>query len=101
MSIAKALTALDTQRNNLAANLVTKGVEATNTETLGELVPKVLNISSGYDTSDATATEEDIVTGKIAYIASGKVIGTHSCGGGSVPFSFVNYEIIATSISYV
>lgn len=47
MSIATALIALDTQRDNLAANLVTKGVAATNAETLAQLVPKVLNITSG------------------------------------------------------
>ena len=58
MSIATALAALDTQRDNLAANLTTKGVTASNTETLAQLVPKVLDIESGggYDTSDATAT---------------------------------------------
>lgn len=47
MSLATALIALDTQRNNLAANLTTMGVTAANTETLAQLVPKVLNIESG------------------------------------------------------
>ena len=47
MSLATALTALATQRDNLAANLTTMGVTAANTETLAQLVPKVLNIESG------------------------------------------------------
>lgn len=47
MSLATALIALDTQRDNLAANLTTMGVTAANTETLAQLVPKVLNIESG------------------------------------------------------
>ena len=50
MSLATALTALDTQRDNLAANLTTMGVTASNTETLAQLVPKVLNIESGGGT---------------------------------------------------
>ena len=50
MSLATALTALNTQRDNLAANLTTMGVTASNTETLAQLVPKVLNIESGGGT---------------------------------------------------
>ena len=47
MSIATELVKLNTQRNNLAANLTTKGVTASSSETLAELVPKVLDISGG------------------------------------------------------
>lgn len=47
MNISAALAALDTQRNKLAANLVTKGVTAAATETLAVLVPKVLTITTG------------------------------------------------------
>ena len=47
MSIATAIVALETQRDNLAANLVLKGVSATETETLSSLVPKVLSIKTG------------------------------------------------------
>ena len=41
------LNKLVTQKNTLADNLVTKGVDATHDETLETLVPKVLEISSG------------------------------------------------------
>lgn len=44
MSIAKYLTALDEQRDALARNLVTMGVQASETEKLNTLVPKVLQI---------------------------------------------------------
>ena len=44
---AEYLNKLVTQKNTLADNLVTKGVDATHDETLETLVPKVLEISSG------------------------------------------------------
>lgn len=40
------ISAVKTQRDNLAANLNTMGVEANNSETLNTLVPKVLDIKS-------------------------------------------------------
>lgn len=46
MALGAASTALDTQRDNLAANLTTMGVPAVNTETLAQLVPKVLDVHS-------------------------------------------------------
>ena len=44
MSIANYLTALDEQRDALARNLVTMGVQADTSEKLNTLVPKVLQI---------------------------------------------------------
>lgn len=44
MSIGNYLTALDAQRDQLARNLVTMGVQASETEKLNTLVPKVLQI---------------------------------------------------------
>lgn len=61
MSIATYLTALDRDRDALAANLTTKGVPASSSETFTTLVPKVLDIPSGggggeieWDTSTET-----------------------------------------------
>ena len=47
MSIASYLSELVSQKNNLAANLVAKGVSASTSETMNTLVPKVLSISGG------------------------------------------------------
>ena len=44
MSIGNYLTALDEQRDQLARNLLTMGVQASETEKLNTLVPKVLQI---------------------------------------------------------
>ena len=48
-STSEYLQQLQTDKQNLVDNLVTKGVNATNDETFTELVPKVLDISSGGD----------------------------------------------------
>ena len=47
MSIANYLTALDAQRDQLAHNLMTMGVQASESEKLNTLVPKVLQNSAG------------------------------------------------------
>ena len=67
MSIATELGKLSTQRNNLAANLMTKGVTASSSETLAQLVPKVLDISGGeVPTDDFVVIELTVTTMDIA-----------------------------------
>ena len=61
MSIATELGKLNTQRNNLAANLTTKGVTASSSETLAQLVPKVLDITSGGGGGDGYTYGFEIV----------------------------------------
>lgn len=48
---------------------------------------EILSITTGMDTSDADATAADVASGKIAYGANGKIIGTMPNNGE------LNYEV--------
>lgn len=52
---------------------------------------EIASISTGVDTSDATATAADILSGKTAYVNGTKVVGTRAAYDGTVEYIIVTY----------
>lgn len=67
MSVASEIERLKTIRTQMAANIVAKGVSTSANSTFAELSNYITQIPQ-LDTSDATATGADIVSGKQAYV---------------------------------
>lgn len=75
MSYTDYLKRLKNVRNNLVSILGRFNIQASTTESFSELSPKFNNIAK-----DTTATTEDIMLGKTAYINGSKVTGTYADG---------------------
>lgn len=83
MAISDVLTAIKQNLQAAYNKLQDKGATIPTNKNLENLAGAIETVSTGTDTSDATATASDILAGKTAYAASGKVTGTIETWDGS------------------
>lgn len=70
-------TSVSNGKRNVAAAITDKGVVTASDASFNTMAANIRQIEGGTDTSDATATEEDIMFGKTAYAQGYKRYGTH------------------------
>lgn len=79
-ALSELFTSVSNGKDAIAAAITAKGGNATGDDTFAVLASAIGGIpsgSGGYDVSDATALQSEILSGKTAYIATGKVTGTY------------------------
>ena len=83
-SIEKKLAYLNETKGLIKSAIINKGQELTDETPFRDYVQKIDDIETGVDTSDATALASDLLKGKTAYNAEGKIEGTLELKDGDV-----------------